>query len=88
MAQVVRHGHHAMGRVSIWAQWLGVAVGVLLSSVFVLNSGLVYRLVTRSSIMATAGRGAWVGAYPCSAGWSGSAGVRRSCAPPNLSRNR
>jgi hypothetical protein len=36
MAQVVRHGRRTTGRVSIWAQWLGVAVGVLLSLVFVL----------------------------------------------------
>ena len=36
MAQVTRHGHNASGRASIWAQWLGVAVGGLLSSVFVL----------------------------------------------------
>ena len=34
MAQVVRHGHHAMGKVSIWAQWLMITAGVLLSSVF------------------------------------------------------
>jgi hypothetical protein len=34
MAQMVRHGHHAMGRVAIWAQWLIIAAGVLLSRVF------------------------------------------------------
>jgi hypothetical protein len=31
MAQVVRPGRHTMGKVSIWAQWLMVAAGVLLS---------------------------------------------------------
>jgi hypothetical protein len=36
MAQVARHGHNAVGRASIRAQWLGVAVSGLLSSVFVL----------------------------------------------------
>jgi hypothetical protein len=36
MAQVVRHGRHAMGEVSIWRQWVMVAAGVLLSPVFVL----------------------------------------------------
>jgi|SRR5271155_1732086 len=36
MTQMVRHGHHAMGRVSIWKQWLIVAAGVSLSPAFVL----------------------------------------------------
>jgi hypothetical protein len=35
MAQVVRLGQLAMAKVSIWVQWLGGAVGVLLSSAFV-----------------------------------------------------
>ena len=35
MAQVARYGQHAMDRVSIWKQWLGIAVGVLLSSAYV-----------------------------------------------------
>jgi hypothetical protein len=39
-----------VGGVSIWKQWLGVAVGVLLSSAFVL-SGLVYWRVARSSVV-------------------------------------
>jgi hypothetical protein len=38
MAQVLRQGRHAMGKVSIWAQWLMVTTGVLLSPVFVLFS--------------------------------------------------
>ncbi len=36
MAEGVRRGHLAMGRVSIWAQWLIVVSGVLLSPLFVL----------------------------------------------------
>jgi hypothetical protein len=36
MTQEVRRGHLAMGRVSIWAQWLIIVSGVLLSPVFVL----------------------------------------------------
>jgi hypothetical protein len=36
MTQAVRHGHRAMGRVSIWTQWLIVAAGVVLCPVFVL----------------------------------------------------
>jgi hypothetical protein len=36
IAQVVRLGHHAMGRVSIWAQWTIIAAGVVLCPVFVL----------------------------------------------------
>jgi membrane protein DedA with SNARE-associated domain len=39
MAQVVRHGWHTMGKVSIWAQWLMIATGVLLSPVLVLFLG-------------------------------------------------
>jgi hypothetical protein len=35
VARVVRHGPHAMGKVSIWAQWLIITAGVLLSPVFV-----------------------------------------------------
>jgi hypothetical protein len=34
MAQVVRHGRHTMGKVSIWRQWLMVAAGVLFSPAF------------------------------------------------------
>jgi hypothetical protein len=52
MAQVVRDGHHAISRVSIWAQWLGVAVGVLISPVFALFWGLVPRLAAHSPVMA------------------------------------
>jgi hypothetical protein len=36
LAQVVRHEHHAMGRVSIWTQWLIIAAGAVLCPVFVL----------------------------------------------------
>ncbi len=36
MAEGVRREHLAMGRVSIWAQWLIVVSGVLLSPLFVL----------------------------------------------------
>jgi hypothetical protein len=36
MVEVVRHGGHAIGKVSNWAQWLIIAAGVLLSPVFVL----------------------------------------------------
>jgi hypothetical protein len=32
---LVRRGRHAMGKVSIWVQWLMLAAGVLLSPVFV-----------------------------------------------------
>ena len=36
MAQEVPRGPYAMGKVSIWAQWLIITAGVLLSSVFAL----------------------------------------------------
>jgi hypothetical protein len=39
MAQVVRRGLRAMGRVSVSKQWLGVAAGVLLSSAFAVFLG-------------------------------------------------
>jgi hypothetical protein len=44
MVQVVRDGPYAMGRVSIWAQWLIIAAGVLLSLVSVVL--LTYSLST------------------------------------------
>jgi hypothetical protein len=34
--KVVRHGRQAVGKVSIWGQWLMVTTGVLLSPVFFL----------------------------------------------------
>jgi membrane protein DedA with SNARE-associated domain len=36
---VVRDGRHAVGKVAIWRQWLMVAVGVLVSSAFVVLLG-------------------------------------------------
>jgi hypothetical protein len=39
MTAVVRLGHHVLGRVSIWTQWLIVAAAVVLLPVFVLFTG-------------------------------------------------
>ena len=36
MAEGVRRGHLAMGRVSIWGQWLIIISGLLLSPLFLL----------------------------------------------------
>src|SRR5271156_486924 len=63
-----------MGRVSIWKQWLGVAVGAVLYPVFVLLTAcligwlLLYRLWPRSK------GGARVGTSSGSAGWGSAAG--------------
>jgi hypothetical protein len=62
-----------MAKASIWAQWIGVAVGVLLSSSFARFLGLVYRVVALSPVVAAA-EGT---ARASSAGWVSSAGVRR-----------
>ena len=55
-AEVVRHGHHSMGTVSISTQWLIVAAGVVLCPVFGLLTAcligwlVVLRLWTRPEI--------------------------------------
>jgi hypothetical protein len=48
MAEGVRRGQLAMGRVSIWAQWLIIVSGVLLSPLFVLfMTGVIGRSLLR-----------------------------------------
>jgi hypothetical protein len=72
----MRYGQRAMGRVSIRAQWLGGRGRRFARLNIRAHSGLVYRLVALSSIMAIPGCSAGVG----SAGWGGSAAVRRTTA--------
>ncbi len=51
MAEEVRRGHLAMGRVSIWAQWLIIISGVLLSPLFVLfMAGVIGRSLFRKPV--------------------------------------
>jgi hypothetical protein len=49
MAEEVRRGHLAMGRVSIWTQWLIIISGILLSPLFVLfMTGVIGRSLLRT----------------------------------------
>jgi hypothetical protein len=58
VARVVGHGQLAMTEVSIWAQALGVVIGVLLSSAFVVLLGWFIGVVAPASVMAAPGGGA------------------------------
>jgi hypothetical protein len=81
MTQAVRHRHRAIGRVSIWTQWLIVAADVVLCPVFVLLTAwmigwLLIRRLWPSPEVAS-------GSAHCagSVRWCSSAGVTRAAGP-------